>query len=229
MVGIKTAAAAKRELKNILNRHIIGEQIAAGQYVDLEAWLFNLPKFARHRGCSFTIKMASAYGGRRVKALHIITAKSNFALPVFASQLSAPGSKAKQLKHTRAAVISALREAVKYQIDEYRAYHKALRASLPNGSETLKILMLCPLTGKRLCGRAHVDHVGRPFIEISDNWLIANKFKSYTDVDLKRGQLSEPLLSSWQEWHKKYAILQLVSARANIAKGSSGYISKFKD
>ncbi len=223
---IKSAAAAKRLLKEILTKHIINENLPAGMLAELEDYIFSLPRFSGHRGCNFIIKMAPAYGARRVKALHIITAHSGFALPVFASQLSQP-KKAKSTKSTRAEVIAAMREAIRYQIDEYRAELRELRASVDKNSLLYKELIICPLTRKRLIGACHVDHWGKPFIQIADEWLASLGFEAYSNIMLNRGRLPNDILQSWQDYHKKHAKLQLVSKSANLKKGASGYISRF--
>lgn len=222
-----SANKAKLLLKELLATRVVGQEVSYTEAPpELLEFIFNLPRFARHKGGKLKVLMASCFGSRKTKALHICSENSNFFIPIFASQLKSNKSKSKKI--TRAAVLAAMREAIRYQIDEYRAAQKARRASCARNSITYKSLMFCPVSGKRLTARSHVDHYGKPFIQLADDWLGLNGFTKYTEVPLKRGKLDGELLKSWQDYHKQHARLRLLSAAANISKGAGDYKSKFK-
>lgn len=151
-------------------------------------------------------------GKRRVKCLKFLS--SNGYYPVTKSKLTGVKESA------RAKTLRLMREVIDEQITTFRDNFKSTQVDLINNgfASTARQLAKCPITNKIL-NRVHVDHVV-PFIVLADLWL-----ENYTLYD-KFAQVKQKDLQSWANFHEKYAVLALVGAKANVAKGSSGYRSK---
>ena len=112
-------------------------------------------------------------------------------------------------------VKAAMRNAVKSQLKAYR-----------DGS---KLPCVCPETGIRirLGMRTDVDHVGMPFSEIADRFMVTKGLK-YADISLVGPPTGKKFKDGdlWKEWsgfHKEHARYALVCSSANRSKGSGGY------
>jgi hypothetical protein len=201
---------AKKLLKDLLLAQPIGKQILALEIPELSSFIYSLPKFVRHHGQPFTIDLKAGRGGRRVRCLCIQTLQSKTLLPVFATSL-APKKATSEPRNQRSRVLQAMRDAISDQIFEFRCSDKAL---------------VCALTGLRLLKGYHVDHFEKPFIQLADEFVTHSQLSGYKDLRLNRaGQLKEPYLARWQDFHLKFAKLQKTNAKANISKSSSGYKS----
>lgn len=195
---------------------------------ELAEYLFSLQKFTKHGGCSVVVKILTGYAGKRYKGLAIITANSGFHLPVTKASLK-PTTKGLPIKSNyRATVLAAMRVAIQPQIDAYRLAHKLVREySVLTGNHRLVMkLTYCELTNKKLIGKCHVDHYGKPFIQLAEHWLtnVAN-YTSFSQVTLKRGYLVPELATSWFTYHLQHSQLRLVNGKANIKAGAHGYTS----
>ena len=197
----------------------------------LRDFLGSQPRYNRHVSTNkFVIKYANAKG-RKFKCFHLVSENSGSLIPLSKSALSACFNKPTK-KITRAGILSAMREAISYQIDQFRADQKQLREELIKSgfTELCKEIIKCPLTGKFLnSGCTHVDHKVE-FIRLADAWLeTQTSFKKFAEIPARTHYntivLQEDYLKSWQEFHQKYAMLQLASAKANVKKGSRGYRS----
>lgn len=199
----------------------------------LRSILSTTDRYSRHiKTDKFVIKLASA-GGHTYKCLHLVSENSGSLIPLSKSALvnCLSGQKV-QTTITRASVIAALREAVRYQIDEFRSKQKMLREELIQLGyrELARELIICPLTNKSLSsGTVHVDHKIE-FIVLLDAWLkLKTNCENFIDVParLHRGRvvIDEAYEKSWQNFHCQHAMLQLTLGKANIKKGSSGYRS----
>ena len=115
--------------------------------------------------------------------------------------------------------ISSVRAAMRQLVDsQLRAYRKALQYPLE-----------CHVTGKQLRPgmRVDIDHLGRPFVQIADEW-VASLDMTYCDFalqgppNLKRFK-EQKYNDAWTMFHKENARLIATCATANRSKGASGY------
>jgi hypothetical protein len=159
-------------------------------------------------------------GGRRVKMLSL--ERGTVKQPVSKAKLIDQLYPAKKIATTATleekhynAVKSAMRHAVQSQLKEFR--------------DSVNLPVLCSITNKKIRPgmRTDVDHVGTPFSEIADNFLLSKGLK-YTDITLKgppsaKQFKDQSLWVSWMLFHKENAQYALVCASGNRSKGSGGY------
>jgi site-specific DNA-adenine methylase len=75
--------------------------------------------------------------------------------------------------------------------------------------------------------RVDIDHLGKPFVQIADEW-VASLDLTYCDFvlvgppNLKKFK-DKAFNDAWQMYHEDYARLIAVCAAANRSKGASGY------
>jgi hypothetical protein len=113
------------------------------------------------------------------------------------------------------AVKAAMRRAVEQQLKEYK--------------KTTSYPIECLVTGHllRKGARVDVDHHGKPFAQITDEW-IQNNMLTYAEIGLfgppsaKRFK-DNNLWEDWIAWHKEHARFAVVCASANRSKGAAGY------
>lgn len=109
------------------------------------------------------------------------------------------------------------------------AMRQGVGAQLSDFRESTELPVVCNITGKTLKRghRTDVDHVGKPFAEIADCFMVSRGLV-YTDVALtgpptaKRFR-DDDLWEEWKDFHYDNAILALVCASANRSKGSGEY------
>jgi hypothetical protein len=115
--------------------------------------------------------------------------------------------------------VTAVRAAMRQLVDsQLRAYRKTLQYPLE-----------CHVTGKQLRPgmRVDIDHLGKPFVQIADEW-VASLDLTYCDLtligppNLKRFK-DRALNDSWPIYHEDHARLIAVCAAANRSKGSGDY------
>lgn len=117
-------------------------------------------------------------------------------------------------KHVTA-VRAAMRQLVDHQLRSYR--------------KTLEYPIECYVTGKMLRPgmRVDIDHLGKPFVQIADEW-VESLGLTYCDLALvgppnlkkfKEAKYNE----AWKMWHEDYARLIPVCAAANRSKGAGEY------
>lgn len=153
-------------------------------------------------------------------------------VPVLKSKLAKqPARSAKPCKHcnevacSRKASLGVLRFLISDQIEDARSAHaKAIvQATKRNDKAELYRLTHCPLTGKTLFGATHVDHK-EPFSKLVEQWAEQCLVNLCKQKLAGRGQTKifadGNLNESWQEWHRQHAVLQIVTAKANLSKGA---------
>lgn len=113
----------------------------------------------------------------------------------------------------RQKVIMAMRAAIHGQIVEFR--------------KSIKPPVYCHVTGELLGANAEVDHVWPPFIDLAeafaasqglplDKLPVAGRMPNY--------KLKEPAMEqAWQDYHRKNAVLAMISSTANKVKGRKCY------
>jgi len=159
-------------------------------------------------------------GGRRVKM--IVLERGGTQQPVPKAQLVSALYPTKRIatsaspeeKHYNA-VKAAMRNGVFYQLKAYR--------------DSCQLPMVCYLTGKqiRLGSRTDVDHIGKTFSEICDDF-IREKCLKYSLITLKGPPTAKVFSDNalWQEWvafHLQHARFSLTLASANRSKGCGDY------
>lgn len=112
-------------------------------------------------------------------------------------------------------VKAAMRQGIKYQLNEFR--------------NSVKLPTFCFLSGRELrkSAKTDVDHSGLSFSQIADSFL---EFKGlvYTDITLEGPPTAKRfkdkrLWEEWIEYHGEVARLELVCASANRSKGAGDY------
>jgi hypothetical protein len=113
------------------------------------------------------------------------------------------------------AVKGAMRNAVRYQLKNYR--------------DSVKLPCVCDITGKniRLGMKTDVDHIGLSFAELADRF-VALKGICYTDISLEgpptgKSFRDKKLWGEWVSYHLEFARFALVCASANRSKGCGNY------
>jgi hypothetical protein len=115
--------------------------------------------------------------------------------------------------------VTAVRAAMRQLVDsQLRAYRKTLQYPLE-----------CHVTGKQLRPgmRVDIDHLGKPFVQIADDW-VASLDLTYCDFvlvgppNLKKFK-DRALNDAWSLYHEDHARLIAVCAAANRSKGSGDY------
>ena len=117
-------------------------------------------------------------------------------------------------KHVTA-VRSAMRQLVDCQLRRYR--------------KSLSYPIECYVTGKQLRPgmRVDIDHLGKPFVQIADEW-VESLGLTYCDFalcgppNLKRFKEAK-YNDAWAMFHEEHARLIATCAAANRSKGASGY------
>jgi hypothetical protein len=113
------------------------------------------------------------------------------------------------------AVRSAMRNGIASQLKEFR--------------DNVPRPIICPLTGKTLRKgmRTDVDHFGKPFAQIADEFVGAMEL-TYIDIYLvgppnRKRFKDKELWEAWQLFHIENCELHLVCSSANRSKGADGY------
>lgn len=162
-----------------------------------------------------------ACGPRKVRMI-VLRRQDGFKQPVPKNQLVDqlyPPRVTKRTPNLERKHVTAVRAAMRHGVDhQLRAYRKKLEYPLE-----------CYVTGKMLRPgmRVDIDHLGKPFVQIADEWLESVGL-TYCEIPLcgppnaKRIK-DDALWSSWQMWHQDHARLIPTSAAANRSKGASGY------
>lgn len=159
-------------------------------------------------------------GGRKVKMLSLergLTkqpiSKSKLVEALYPTKKIVTTATAEE-KHYNA-VKSAMRGAVQEQLKSFR--------------DSVELPCVCYLTGKQIRRGMHtdIDHVGLPFSEIADVFLMENGLK-YTDIGLvgpptAKKFRSDALWESWKRFHNEKARYAIVLASANRSKGCGEY------
>ena len=161
-------------------------------------------------------------GPRKVKCIHLKRKADGFEQPVprgqLVDQLYPPRTtvrKASPEKKHALAVRAAMRTAVDHQLRKFR---KAVR--LPAE---------CHHTQRpiRLGIKWDVDHIGKPFLQLCDEWVELQGLK-YLDLSLKgppnlKKFKDDKLQKHWILWHEMNATLAPSISKANRSAGSGEY------
>jgi hypothetical protein len=156
----------------------------------------------------FCVKAISTYSSRKSNVTVCIWAKDKW-VPLSQTKIFSSDKPVSK----RARVLTALRTAVKGQIDYARA-----ATSFP---------CTCPLTGKTLTqsSQTHVDHYGSwPFIRAVETWL--NLYGLHWDdiaLDRKGDLKDADVFKSWYNYHAETCDLRVVDKTANLKKGAKGW------
>jgi len=159
-------------------------------------------------------------GGRKVKVLSLEGGGSKQPVPkaklveaLYPTKKIATTATLEE-KHFNA-VKGAMRHAVEKQLKDYKA--------------TTSYPIECLVTGRllRKGTRVDIDHFGKPFAQLADEW-VQNNMLTYADIALEgpptAKKMKDPILwESWKQWHLEHARLALVCAKANRQKGAAGY------
>ena len=177
-------------------------------------------KLAQRTDTQVYLRYVDMAGGRRVKMLSLEGGGSKQPVPkaklveeLYPTKKIATTATLEE-KHFNA-VKAAMRRAVEQQLKEYK--------------KTTSYPIECLVTGRLLRKgvRVDVDHHGKPFAQIADEW-VANNMLTYSEIQLfgpptgKRFK-DNNLWEDWAEWHKTHARLAVVCAKANRSKGAAGY------
>lgn len=151
----------------------------------------------------FQVQIVMQPGRSAYRCLHIW--KTSKWVPITATKIfRVSGSSDKKDR-----VVAALRMVIKPQIDDFKA--------------EVMFPIACPLTGQKLTNFrfTHVDHHQIPFRDLVLEWLKVVHLK-HEQIGLNRkGDIGDQdLRRSWYLYHKQYADLQLVDAKANMSKGA---------
>lgn len=126
----------------------------------------------------------------------------------------------------RSKSLSTLRKSIAIQISEYKQEVKQKAMSLAsNNTPAAKIelhsLTHCAISGIPLAaGQVHVDHV-YPFSYMVDDWLSQNNYEQTFLCNNKLWvKANRSVTDNWFAYHKENAMLQLVSAKANLKKSN---------
>lgn len=159
-------------------------------------------------------------GGRRIKMLSLEAGDSKQPVPkgklveeLYPTKETASTATLEE-KHFNA-VKAAMRRGVDSQLKEYKS--------------SVQYPIECMVTGRRLIrgARVDVDHYGKPFAQIADEW-VAHNMLTYSGIVLcgpptAKRMKEDVLWISWKEWHREHARLAVVCAKANRSKGAAGY------
>ena len=177
-------------------------------------------KVANEVGVEVRLKNLQA-GPRKVKVI-VLKRPDGFEQPVprgqLVDQLYPPRKTVRhaspEKKHSQA-VRGAMRTAVDIQLRDYR--------------KTLQYPVTCYHTEKmiRRGMRVDIDHIGKPFVQLCDEFMAANKL-TYCDVpligppNLKKFK-DQVLWRAWQLFHEMHARLAPSLPRANRGAGAGTY------
>ncbi len=160
-------------------------------------------------------------GPRKVKMV-VLKRQDGFKQPVPKNQLVDqlyPARETVRKPNLERKHVSAVRAAMRQLVDsQLRRYRSKLEYPIE-----------CYVTGKTLRPgmRVDIDHLGKPFVQIADEW-VGSLGLTYCDLAL----IGPPNLKkfkeakyndAWQMFHEDNARLIAVCAAANRSKGASGY------
>ena len=161
-------------------------------------------------------------GPRKVKCIHLRRTSDNFEQPVprgqLVDQLYPPRKTVRhavpEKKHAMA-VRAAMRQCVDYQLRNFR--------------KSVRFPAECVHTGRQIRKgmRWDVDHIGKPFVQLCDEWIALHEM-TYADVaivgppNLKRFKDSK-LQNHWVLYHEMNATFAPSLPKANRSQGSGEY------
>lgn len=175
----------------------------------------------------YCIRKIGQYG---TKTLHLCWPGGAVPLPLgkLDKKTETKPSKRRRSTDARDKVLAACRAVIQDQIEDFRSefwkqhFDKVQKAAADG--EPIPKYPRCELSGKSLwSNKTHVDHV-YPFVRMVDDWL-ASIGKSFDDIAVKQSRKLKRLTmgeydESWWTYHKDFAKLRLVEARANMSKGA---------
>jgi hypothetical protein len=177
-------------------------------------------KLARDPDVAVYLRNVDIAGGRKVKMLSL--ERGGTKQPVSKSKLVDALYPVKKIATTATVeekhfnqVRVAMRGGIAYQLKAFR--------------DSCKLPVICHITGKQIrpgC-KSDVDHFGKTFSEICDNFVRMKKLK-YSDILLVGPPTAKRFKDNklWEEWvyyHMSEARYSLALASANRSKGSAGY------
>lgn len=82
----------------------------------------------------------------------------------------------------------------------------------------------CPITGELMhCSSSHVDHAYVCFAALVDRFIEAHSIDLSSVTYRGNGWANAALVEAFVDFHRANATLAVISAQANLSKGSSGY------
>jgi hypothetical protein len=117
-------------------------------------------------------------------------------------------------------------------------YHKYLTrgplSKLAKIKAALRTEIAEQIAGHRAEGarHGHVHHAGKPFLQIVDEFLVANEHR-WAEMETEAAGVTgyrlrdRTIAADWQDFHRKHAKLVIISAKANLQAGSGGYRMTF--
>lgn len=140
-------------------------------------------------------------------------------------------------KKNRADVLSAMRQLINPQIEDFKStWNKQLMALQESDLFLFNEACKCPISGKNLLTTdIAIDH-DIPFIELASEFWRINNIDPFTVLikgsTFNRGFEDEHLTMAWIEYHRTHALLQAVDATANLKKNKKStedYIKSMGD
>jgi hypothetical protein len=214
----------QKKLGNIVDAHRAGTKVI-GKPRDFILTACRLSerysKVANEEGVEVRLKNMKI-GPRKVKCIHLKRKSDGFEQPVPRGQLvDSLYPPRKTVRHASPekkhalAVRAAMRTAVDYQLRKFR---KAVRlpAECVHTEKQIRIGM-----------RWDVDHIGKPFLQLCDEWVELQGLK-YLDLTLKgppnlKKFKDDKLQKHWILWHETHATLAPSLPKANRSQGAGDY------
>ena len=214
----------QKKLANIVDSHRVGTKIIGKprEFILLSCRMCeSYSKVANDPTVEVRLK-STRMGPRKVKCLYLIRKSDGREQPVPRGKLvdclyppkKIATSASPEKKHALA-VRAAMRTAVDYQL---RAFRKSVRlpAECVHTERQIRIGM-----------RWDVDHIGKPFLQLCDEWVALHEL-TYLDLtligppNLKKFK-DDKLQKHWVLWHETHATLAPSLPKANRSAGSGEY------
>ena len=213
-----------KSLSNIISNHRAGSRLL-GKPRDFILTACRLSerfsKVANEPGTEVYLR-SKKIGPRKVKCLTLKRKTDGFEQPVMKGQLVDQLYPAKKIatsaspeKKNALAVRSAMRAAVDYQLRNFR--------------KQVRLPAECVHTGRqiRIGMRWDVDHIGKPFLQLCDEWVALQEL-TYLDLtlvgppNLKKFK-DNKLQKHWILWHETHCTLAPSLPKANRSQGAGDY------
>lgn len=213
-----TRTAQKAIVSAILKEARAGEYLPRGQTLTIIALAKAVGRYATAAAHESARVMVKQHRKFRVKTLYLVTDSHN--IPMLVGHLSTSGIEETKISKptNRSVVMRTCREIISEQITEWAHNFWESTKHMKPGPK-------CPASGKSLrANRTAVDHV-YPFVKLVEDWaqtlgLDIAVLPSKGSKKLKRRTFNQELDKSWAEYHKKHALLDMLTATANMQKGA---------
>lgn len=204
-------------LTTILDSHDLGSEVIGSPRSFLLEMCLECERYRKLAGdpsAQFFIGNYKIASGRKVRMVFLSSCGKK--VPVSKTNLFPTKKRSEEVNYV-AQVRDAMRKTVDDQISEFRS-------SLP-------FKFTCQESGLTLRKdqKYDVDHWGKPFIQLADDWLLSEGV-TYDDIVLcgpmNHKKIKDPDLSlSWAQYHSENCILTPLHPSANRSKGCGDYTS----